>query len=127
MPGKHPKERIQHSEHMIMFVCTFAASARTLRILDFCYLQDSSPRGHIPDLGAYHVSRILFYTFLCMCVCVFVFVCHCNTRPKASKKPSDLRASYYLTFRITSSPVSASIFCTNAISQIVYVILSPNV
>jgi hypothetical protein len=62
------------------------------------------------------------YFNLYFLVCVY----QCNARPKASKERNDLRASYYLTFRITSSPISASTFCTNAVGQIVNVILSPN-
>jgi len=114
---------------MIMFVClqplpsVKSFRTRTIRILDGCCSENSSPRGDVPDLGAYHVSRISFFTFLCVCVCVY----QCKTRPKASKELRDLRASYFLTFIITSSPVSASTFCTNDISQIVNVILPPNV
>jgi hypothetical protein len=93
------------------YVCVFAASAKCE------VLQDQDDKD---------IRRLLLAEFLTtrrcsgprslLCESYFIFyilmsVYQCNRRPKESKEPNDLRTSSCLTFRITSSPFSASTFC----------------
>jgi hypothetical protein len=98
-------------------VCMLSASAKCEILQD---LGDRDVRRLLragfddPGLGTYHVSHVLFL------ISCFVYFNLISVRRRQTNSMT-LQQGYDRTFRITSSPIRASTFYTNTISQIVTV------